>query len=75
MNGQDSLGQWMAAQQAASEAEAGLNRRLADYLQQRGPQPQTSEFFEVRFLRNHALELLEQALARKLSSAAGRAPC
>lgn len=59
----DDCRNWLAAQQAAAEAEARLNRRLAEYLQGRGARPALRDFLEVRFLRNHAVELLEHALA------------
>ena len=61
----DTYERWKQAQAAAAEAEARLNRRIADFLEDRSPLPDRKDFLEVRFLRNTSAELLEQALTAK----------
>jgi hypothetical protein len=65
MEFRDTYERWKQTQAAAAEAEARLNRRISEFLEDRGTLPDRKDFLEVRFLRNTSAELLEQAVTAK----------
>lgn len=70
MEFRDTYERWKQAQAAAAEAEARLNRRMAEFFEDRSPLPDRKDFLEVRFLRSTCAELLEQAVAAKSGNVA-----
>jgi hypothetical protein len=61
---------WKQAQQAAAQAEARLNQRIAEFFEGQGVLPDRKDFLEVRFLRSTSAELLEHCVAAKAGDAA-----